>query len=200
MKTILITGGANGIGKGIAMYYLEQGHQVIAVGSSIANGDAFLYQAKQAGAEKRAFYIQADLSLLEENKRIVNDIKNHFPIVDTLILCAAKHNKEYVETSEGYESTFALAYLSRFVICYGLKDCLEKSDGPVILNICGTGMKGDENWNDLQHKNIFDAMKVMMHGSRLNDLLGVAFVENDKAGKLNDYRLKPVDSETAESR
>ena len=191
MKTILITGGANGIGKGLAIYYLKKGDRVIVIGSSTVNGNTFYNETKQLGVEERAVYIQADLSLVKENQRIIEEIKGRFPALDILVFCAAKHNKEYIETTEGVEFTFALAYLSRFVLSYGLKECLEKTDNPIILNVCGSGMNGNVNWNDLQHKNSFDAQKVMMHGSRLNDLLGVEFIKNDTAGKIKYILYNP---------
>ena len=53
MKIILITGGANGLGKGVAMHYLKKGERVIAVGSSKANGDVFYNDAKQLDAANR---------------------------------------------------------------------------------------------------------------------------------------------------
>jgi NAD(P)-dependent dehydrogenase (short-subunit alcohol dehydrogenase family) len=196
MRTILITGGSAGLGKGIARYYLKKGDRVISVGSSIANGNAFLDEAKQIDAAERAFFIQADLSLISENQRLIKEIKNGFPVLGTLIFCAAKHQREYIETAEGFEFTFALAYLSRFMLSYGFKDCLEKSDDPVILNVCGTGMKGNVNWDDLQHKNRFDTMKVMMHGSRLNDLLGVEFAKNDAVGKIKYMLYNPMAVQT----
>ncbi len=34
MKTILITGGTDGMGKGVAMHFLKKGDRVIVVGSS----------------------------------------------------------------------------------------------------------------------------------------------------------------------
>lgn len=191
MKTILVTGGASGLGKGVAMYYLKKGCRVIAVGSSSSSGDIFYNEAKQFGAEERAFYIQADLSLVKENQRIIEEVKSRFSSLDMLILCAAKHSKEYTETAEGLELTFALDYLSRFILSYGLKECLEKTENPVIVNVCGSGMKGDVNWSDLQHKNNFEAQKVMMHGSRLNDLSGVAFVQNDTVGKIKYILYNP---------
>lgn len=191
MKTILITGGASGLGKGIALHYLRQGDRVIAVGSSGANGETFLSAVVQLGAGERAVYLQADLSLIEENRRVLREIEARFPAIDILVFCAAKHSQAYTETSEGIEFTFALAYLSRFILSYGLKECLERADNPIILNICGSGMKGEVNWADLQFRNSFEAQKVMMHGSRLNDLLGVAFAQNDAAQKIKYVLYNP---------
>jgi hypothetical protein len=192
MKTILTTGGASGFGKGIALHYLKKGDRVIAVGSSSANGDIFLSEAKGFGAEERAVFIKADLSLKRENKRIIGEINERFTSLDMLVFCASKHSAEYTETAEGIELTFALDYLSRFILSYGLKESLEKTDGPVVLNICGTGMKGEVNWNDLEHKEGFHAQKVMMHGSRLNDLSGVSFSQNDAIGKIKYVLYNPM--------
>lgn len=191
MKTILITGGASGIGKGIAMQILKKGDRVIAIGSSKANGNTFIDEARQIGATDRAFYTQANLSLEKENRRIIKEVKESFQSLNALILCATKHSKIYTETEEGLELTFALDYLSRFVLSYGLKESLEITDNPIILNVCGSGMKGNIDWNDLQHKNSFESQKVMMHGSRLNDLLGVGFVQNDTVGKIKYIMYNP---------
>ena len=191
MKTILITGGASGLGKGVAMNFLKKGKRVVVVGSSKANGDAFYKDAKQLDAADRAFYIQADLSLIKENQRVVEEVKERFQAIDALIFCATKHSKTYTETQDGFELTFALDYLSRFILSYGLKECLEKTDTPVIMNVCGSGMSGAVNWDDLQHKNSFKSMKVMMHGSRLNDFSGVSFVQNDTTGKIKYILYNP---------
>ena len=191
MKTILITGGANGLGKGVAMHCLKKGERVIAVGSSKANGDVFYNDAKQSDAADRAFYIQADLSLIKENQRVIEEVKERFQAIDVLIFCASKHSKTYTETQDGFELTFALDYLSRFILSYGLKECMVMTDSPVIMNVCGSGMSGAVNWDDLQHKNSFNAMKVLMHGSRLNDLSGVSFTQNDSVKKIRYIMYNP---------
>lgn len=191
MKTVLVTGGTNGLGKGIAMNYLKTGDRVVVIGNSLKNGEIFQNEAKKLGAEERAFYLQADLSLVKENKRIIEEIIDRFHSIDILVFSAAKHSKEHTLTKEGVEFTFSLAYLSRFILSYGLKECLEKSENPIILNMCGTGMKGKINWNDLQFKNSFEAQKVMMHGSRLNDLLGAQFVQNDTVHKIKYVMYNP---------
>ena len=192
MRSILITGGANGLGKGLALQCLAKGARVIAVGNSVANGESFFGEAKKIGAEERAVFIQADLSLTSENRRIADEIKKAFSALDALVFCASRHCKEYSETAEGLEFSFALDYLSRFILAYGLKECLEKASSPVIMNICGTGMKGDVNWDDMQHNKGFDPLKVMMHGSRLNDLSGVEFARRDNIRKIKYILYNPM--------
>lgn len=193
MKTLLVTGGTDGMGKGIAMHFLKKGNRVIVVGSSPAKGAAFLYEAKTIGAEERAIFLQADLSLVKENQRIVEEVKSRFQSLDFLVLCAVsmKFRENYTETLEGFEFAFGLYYLSRYILSYGLKECLEKAENPVIMNVCAPGMKGDVKWEDLQFKNNFNSNKVQFHGSRLNDLLGVAFVQNDTIGKIKYILFNP---------
>jgi len=130
--------------------------------------------------------------LINENYQLIERIKKQFPIVDTLIFCATKHNSTYVETSDGLEYSYALDYLSRFILSYGLKESLESANDPIILNICGTGINGSINWNDLQHKERFVPLKVMMHGSRLNDLSGVEFSKRDTVGKIKYILFNPM--------
>lgn len=193
MKTLLVTGGTDGMGKGIAIHFLKEGNCVIVVGSSSEKGNAFLKEAKILGAEERAFFLQADLSLVKENQRIVEEVNRRFHALDFLVLSAVsmRHREHYMETEDGFEFTFGLYYLSRYILSYGLKECMERAENPVIMNICAPGMKGEVNWDDLQFKNNFDSNKAQFHGSRLNDLLGVAFAQNDILGKIRYVLFNP---------
>jgi len=86
MKTVVIT---DGIGRGLAQAYLRRGDQVVVVGTSQAKGDAFLAAARDLGAQGRAWSVQADLGLVEENRRLVDRLSAQFDALDVLVLGAA---------------------------------------------------------------------------------------------------------------
>lgn len=177
MKTILIQGGTDGMGRSLADYYLIKGYQVIIIGHSNEKGNQFLQFAKDHGAINRATFIQADLSLLSENKRVVDEVNNLVTKLDTVFFFAANQSfrPNAIRTSDGFEHTFALYYLSRFVLSYGLTPLLEKANEPTIFNVAAPGMKGDVQWNNLQFFDSFESFKAMQHGSRLNDLWAVKY-------------------------
>ncbi|TPF96709.1 hypothetical protein EP30_05900 [Bifidobacterium sp. UTCIF-39] len=182
MKTILITGGTDGMGRGLAMHYLRRGDSVVVVGHSQGKGDRFLAEAAAMGAKKRATYIRADLSLVSENRRVIKEVRAKHDSLDSIVLAAAslRQAKETKVTGEGFEFLFALMYVSRYILSYGLTDLLEKSPSPVILNIAAPGMKGDVDWNAVEHQGNGGSGKAQFQSSRLNDLLGVAFAERQK--------------------
>lgn len=177
MKTILITGGTDGMGKGLALHFLSTGNQVIIVGSSHAKGAEIMTQAKEKGWGDQLLFLQADLSLISENYRIIQEITARYSVVDVAIFAAAsqKYRDTIQLTSENLEFVFSLMYLSRYILSYGLNPLLEKSEQPLIINIAAPGMKGTVNWDDLQFKKNYNSTKVKYRTSRLNDLLGTAY-------------------------
>ena len=185
MKTYVITGATQGIGRGIALQQLKAGNKVIAIGSSVKNGRSLVNEARALKLDANIEFLQANLSLISENERVIESIKSDYSHIDGLILCAAKHSQSYTVTRERFETTLALVYLSRYKLTYGLQELLEKGTEPFILNFGITGLKGDVNWDDLGFKKNFAPMKVMLHGSLLNDLLAVQFVESNPSSNIH---------------
>lgn len=194
MKTILITGGTDGIGKGLVLHYLHKGYHVIAVGSNKDKGTYLISEMKNTNLT----FLQADLSLMSENLRVIKTVSDQTDALDGLILCAAslKPQTAYTETKEGTEFTFSLYYLSRYVLCHQLKELLEKSAAPFILNVAAPGMTGPVHWDDLQMKHKYNGQQAQFHGSRLNDLLGVWFTEHDSVGKIKYILFNPMAART----
>ncbi|MCT1400453.1 SDR family NAD(P)-dependent oxidoreductase [Paenibacillus sp. p3-SID867] len=182
MRTIVIAGGTDGIGRELALQLLRNGEHVIIIGRSSEKGDDLRLEAARLDGEDRFLFLKADLSLVSENIRIVNEVKHRVNDIDQLILCAQsqKFNKVYRETKEGFEHHFALYYLSRFTLSFKFQELLKRSAAPLIINVCAPGVKGDIRWDDLQlqTEESFNSIKAIMHGSRLNNQLGLAFAQS----------------------
>ncbi|WP_019637707.1 SDR family NAD(P)-dependent oxidoreductase [Paenibacillus fonticola] len=182
MRTIVIAGGTDGIGRQLALQFIRNGEHVIIIGRSPEKSEALRLEAAKLDGKHRFRFLQADLSLVSENIRIVQEVSERVNHIDLLILCAQsqKFSKVYRETKEGFELHFALYYLSRFILSYQFRELLRNSANPLIINVCAPGVKGDILWGDLQlqSQRPFNSIKAIMHGSRLNNLLGVAYAQS----------------------
>lgn len=176
MKTIVITGGTSGIGQSLAFSYLERGDQVVVIAPDPAKGSAFIAAAARMGAAERAVFIAADLSLVSENQRVISELSARFAVIDALVLCARYFRSYRAVTAEGFEHNFALYYLSRFLLGYGLVARLERAERPIIMNLAGPGVSaGYIHWDDLGLAHSYDGWTAMSQGGKLVDLLGVSF-------------------------
>jgi NAD(P)-dependent dehydrogenase (short-subunit alcohol dehydrogenase family) len=192
VKRIVISGGTDGIGKALALTYLSRGDSVVVLGRNAHKGTAFLKTARNLGAAARASFIRTDLSLVAENRRAIGEITAAHPVVDALVLCARHFRSTRLETAEGLENTFALEYLSRFLLSHGLSESLEQAGKPVIVNVSGPGVpKPEIRWHDPGLERGYDGVTAQLQAGRANDLLGVAFAAEHGTGPIRYVLLNP---------
>ncbi|MFJ6572308.1 SDR family NAD(P)-dependent oxidoreductase [Streptomyces sp. NPDC091292] len=166
MRTLVITGGTDGMGKEIARTYVARGDTVVIVGRD----------AEKARTVPGAVFVPADLSLISENRRVIERINAEFPSVEALVLCARYFRATRHETAEGIESVFALDYLSRFLLSHGL------TAPKTVVNVSGPGVPGGRiHWDDLMLTRGYDGMAAQFQAGRANDLLGVAYAARHAA-------------------
>ena len=101
-KVALITGGTRGIGFGIAKHLAQNGFDLAVNGvreeKSVANA---LQELRNTGAA--IFYCQGDVSLTDDRKKIVEQVKKHFGKLHVLVNnagVAPKERKDILETTE----------------------------------------------------------------------------------------------------
>ncbi|MFI9550286.1 SDR family NAD(P)-dependent oxidoreductase [Nonomuraea endophytica] len=169
-RTIVITGGTNGIGKALARHHTELGDHVVAVGGSQEGGR----RLREAAPEAR--FVRADLSSLRQSRDLIERLGAEYPVIDALVLAAFRFNAVRVQTDEGFEHTFALYVINRWLMAEGLRDALEKAPAPVIVNLCGAGQGGRVHWDDLQLKNKYRGLAATMQGAAASELLGTAYL------------------------
>ena len=151
MRTVVITGGTRGIGGALASRLTKAGDEVIAIGSA-----------------------DADLRSIRQTRALADRLPAK---IDVLVLAAGRFDQRRLVTGEGFEQTFALYVLSRYLLAERLRPALERAETPIILNLSGTGgiKAGRIHWDDLNLENGFRMFNATMQGARANDLLGVGF-------------------------
>ncbi|MDF2826806.1 MAG: short-chain dehydrogenase/reductase, partial [Mycobacterium sp.] len=175
-RVVVVSGGTDGMGRALALGRARQGDHVIVIGSNPDKGQRVVAEAEQAGGGDRVRFIKADLSSIAETRRAIREIASRHESIDALCLFANRQSPQRVLTSEGLERTFALYYLSRYVLSHELAPLLGRSVAPVIVNVAGVGMtKGEIHWDDLQLEQSYSTITAQLQAGRANDLLGVAF-------------------------
>ncbi|MBU6206186.1 MAG: SDR family NAD(P)-dependent oxidoreductase [Alphaproteobacteria bacterium] len=146
IPTAIITGASAGVGKAAARQLLAQGWRVIGQGR-----DAERCAAAEAELAHPHFtLLRADLSLMADVARLVQDIAARTNRIDALINNAGGVRATQSVSSEGFEATFAANHLAPFLLTTRLLPILRASKARVIA-VSSTGHEHCPgiNWDDL---------------------------------------------------
>jgi NAD(P)-dependent dehydrogenase (short-subunit alcohol dehydrogenase family) len=172
-RTVVVSGGTDGMGRAFTLARAARGDRILAVGSNAGKGERLLADAPATG---RVDFVRADLSTVAGTRAAITAITDAAPVIDALALFANRQSPRRTETSEELEATFALYYLSRYLLSHELTAALARSASPVIVNVAGVGIsKGAICWDDLQLTRRYSMIRAQLQAARANDLLGVAY-------------------------
>ena len=134
VKTILITGATDGIGKHLAKKLTSEGHHVILHGRNPQKLELALREVRAVSLRGRVSSYLADFSKLDDVYRFVEEIKRDFQRIGVLFINAGLYaGKERKVSAENVELTFMLSVLVPYILTTELSPLLEKSaDGRVI--------------------------------------------------------------------
>lgn len=176
MRTIVITGATDGMGAALARHYLGEGDRVVVVGRSRAKFDTLVADVANRAhpAAPRAEFIEADLSLVEESRRVVARLRKDHERIDALVLAASFIRQRRHTTSEGHEASWALFFLGKFLLVTELADLLRASEQPVVVNTAVPGARADAiDFADLEMVRGFTFKRSNAQQRRANELLGI---------------------------
>lgn len=152
---ILITGGTNGMGKGVAKVLASidnQMHEIIILCRSKELSEATIKEIEEETCNKKLSIILCDLSKLSDVKKAISEIQNKYRFLDGIFINAGLgYAAKRVETENGMDSHFQVNYLSQFMLSLNLLNLLEKSEsgGRIIFNVTEGG---EIFWDDMQMK------------------------------------------------
>jgi NAD(P)-dependent dehydrogenase (short-subunit alcohol dehydrogenase family) len=137
--TILVTGATDGLGRSIARELAAKGATVLLHGRNMARLRATLDGVREdTGNEKLRYYL-ADLSSLETARDLAERILSDEDRLEVLINNAGIIVQERKESEDGHELTFAVNYLSHFLLTRLLLPLLKDSAPARIVNVASAG-------------------------------------------------------------
>src|SRR5438046_9113666 len=104
-KSCLVTGSTSGIGKVTARELANRGATVVLVSRSRAKGEATQAEIKQATGNQQVELLVADLSLLQDVRRLATEFQHTYPHLHLLVNNAGGAYPSRPLTSEVSEAT-----------------------------------------------------------------------------------------------
>lgn len=159
-KTCMITGANSGIGKATAIQLAKMGIHIVMVCRNKERGENAQKQIKEESGNSNVDLIIADLASLESVKNLADEYKKKYDKLHILINNAGVFNSKRILTEDGYESTFAIDYLSHFLLTKLLLDVIKKSAPSRIINVSSDIHRYFKiNLDDLMFKKKYSSQK-----------------------------------------
>lgn len=140
-RVALITGGASGIGKGIALAMAKEGAKVVIVDVNEESGKEALAELNEWS---KAHLIISDISKRENTKKIVEETVETFGELNILVNNAhVSKQKLFIETEQSdLDLSFNTGFYPTFNLMQEAYSELKKSKGKVINFASGAGING----------------------------------------------------------
>lgn len=176
-KTALVTGGTDGIGKEIARGLGRAGIEIILVGRDSDKGARAAREISETTGNRHGQFIQADLGVMREVKRLADDVATRWPVLHYLVHSAGVVLCRRELTVDGIDSNFAINYLSRFVLTNRRLSILDAAGHPGnparIVMIGGAAQSGTIYYNDVNLTARFTMPRAILQFQRANDVFTV---------------------------
>ena len=156
--TLLVTGATDGLGKRVASALAGESATLLLHGRNRERLQATLEEvSEQTGSEKLRYYL-ADFSSLDAVRKLAERILSDEDRLEVLINNAGIIVQERKESEDGHELTFAVNYLSHFLLTRLLLPLLKDSAPSRIVNVASAG-QSPLDFSNLMLEQGYDAMK-----------------------------------------
>jgi len=153
MKTILITGATDGIGRETARQLLAQGHRVLLHGRTLE----WAQQALAALNAATAVPVGGDLAAMREVQALADQVRQHTPVLDVLLHNAGAYEHQRHLTPDGFERTMAVNHFAPFLLTQALLDLAKASPQGRIITVSSIAhQSGQLDLADLTFAHHFD--------------------------------------------
>lgn len=126
-KTVLITGGNTGMGKGTAVGLAGLGARVVITSRNEERGRAARQDIVERTGNSSVELVPLDLASFRSIRSFVADFPERFDRLEVLVINAGVMLRRRTETEDGFEATFGINHLGHFLLTDLLLDRLRRS-------------------------------------------------------------------------
>ena len=144
-KVAIITGGAGGIGKGMATAFVKEGAKVAIVDLNAEVGNQTIKELQEYQPE--SIFIQANLAEHDKLGEIVKQVADKFGKIDILVNNAHASKMASIEeiTQADFDLSFNTGFYPTFYLMQAALPYLKETKGNIINFSSGAGINGDVN-------------------------------------------------------
>ena len=149
--TTVITGATSGIGKETALALAKKDHAVYMLVRDLVKGEEVRQEIISKSNNQNIYLIACDLADLQSVRDAAGILRSSLLAINGLINNAGGIFKNYAESTNGYEMTFAVNYLGHFLLVQSLMPLLERGQARIInlsseAHRIGKPVINDINW------------------------------------------------------
>lgn len=143
VRTVLITGATDGVGRVVARRLGKDGWRVLAHGRNRERGEQLVAEIKADGGA--AEFIAADLASLAEVRRLSDEVRKRTSTLKLLInnagIGTAGGGPQRQQSADGHELRFAVNYLAGFLLTHLMLPLLKAATPARIVNVASAGQQ-----------------------------------------------------------
>lgn len=191
-KTILITGGTDGIGMQSALELAQQGHHVLVHGRNPVRGRQVVQDIQRTAQNPHVEFVLADFSSLPAVRQLSTHIQTTYPRLDIHINNAGIFMPHRTLTADGFETTFQVNYLAHFLLTNLLLDLIRASAPARILHVSsGLHRGGRIEWDNLQGEKHYSGNDAYARSKLANILFAYALADRLQDTGVTSNALHP---------
>ncbi|MEM9829246.1 MAG: SDR family NAD(P)-dependent oxidoreductase [Bacteroidota bacterium] len=135
MKTILITGSTDGIGKLAAIKLAKDSHHILIHGRNKGKLNKAVAEIRETAKSTKVDSFVSDLSNFSSTQKMITLLSTEIPKVDVLINNAGVFSSSMNTSQDNLDIRFVVNYFAPYLLTKGLLPLLKKSDSPRVINL-----------------------------------------------------------------
>ena len=192
MKSVLVTGATDGIGRATAEQLLEHDWQVLVHGRNETKATKTASDLATAAHHGKTAPVWGDFTRMREVVDLADQINACVPSLDALVNNAGVYEKQRRMSDDGLEMTMAVNHFAHFLLTLKLLETIEKApEGRIVVVSSMTHQGADLDPRDLELSRDWSGYGAYATSKLANVLFTRALAERIRGGNTTANALHP---------